>query len=100
MSTIYISEYARLGGDEDGDRSDYLFDDGTTTHQKATYTGTAGASAAFQDDTRFVRIVCDASAWLAFGAAPTAVTTTGVYVAANTAYIFAVKPGQKVSAVA
>ena len=66
MSTIYISEYSRIGGDEDGKLMQVAFDDGNTTHQKATFTGTAGASAAFAATTRFVRIVVDAEAWLAF----------------------------------
>ncbi len=98
MSTMYISEYEELASSENG-----MVQAGrepAVVVQKATFTGTAGASAAFNARTKFIRVSCDAAAFLSFGVAPTAVTATDLPVQANTPEYFGVIPGQKVSAVA
>jgi len=100
MSTMYITEYSRLAGDADGRVIQAGKHDAYDTDQQVTFTATAGASAAFGADTHLIRVSCDAAAFLAFGADPTAVTTEGTPVQANTPEFFGVVPGQKVSAVA
>ena len=67
--------------------------------QQVTFTGTAGTSAAFNTQTRFVRIFVDGVAALEFGSAPTAVTSTGSRAAAASTEFYGVIPGHKVSAV-
>ena len=98
MSTMYISEYEELASSENG-----MVQAGrepSVTTQKVTFTGTAGASAAFNSRTKFIRVSCDAAAFLAFGLDPTAVTATDLPVQASTPEYFGVIPGQKISAVA
>jgi len=99
MSTMYITEYSRICGDEDGHIIQAGHNDGNQTDQQITFTTTAGTSAAFADTTRFIRVSCDGAGYLEFGSAPTAVTATGTPVAADTPEFFGVVPGQKVSAV-
>ena len=100
MSTCYITEYSRLAGDKDGHLIQAGKHDAYDVDQKVAFTATAGVSAAFGAETHFIRVSCDAAAFLAFGTAPTAVTTTGTPVQANTPEFFGVAPGQKISAVA
>lgn len=99
MSAMYITEYSRIAGDADGHRIQAGKHDSYDVDQKVSFTGTAGVSAAFNDNTHFIRVVCDGAGYLAFGSAPTAVTTTGTPVQANTPEFFGVVPGQKISAV-
>lgn len=66
--------------------------------QKITFT-TSTASAAFGATTRYVRVIADADFYFAFGAAPTAATTSGAFMKANTVEYFRVNPGDKVAAV-
>lgn len=98
MSTMYITEYAELATDAKGNAIQAGRDKGATT-QKRAFTATAGTSNAFQKGTRFIRVSCDAAAYLAFGSAPTAVTLEGTPVQANTPEFFGVVPEQKISAV-
>lgn len=56
------------------------------------------ASAAFNANTRFVRIATDAPCSYLFGASPTAIATTP-RMGANTDLIFGVVPGQKVAVI-
>lgn len=63
-----------------------------------TYTTTA-ASAAFSDDTVFVRLeALGAEAYLEFGTAPTATTANTLHLAAAAVEYFAVTAGHKVAA--
>jgi len=100
MSTMYITEYAHIAGDKDGHIVQAGKHDGYETVQQITFTGTAGQSAAFQADTAFIRVSCDAAAFLKFGDNPTAVTATDTAVQANTPEFFGVVGGQKISGVA
>lgn len=70
-----------------------------STHQKVTYTGTAGTiSNAVGTQSRVVRIVCTSAAYIVFAKTPTA-TTSDVYVPADKPEYFTINPGEKVSAV-
>ena len=98
MSTLYVTEYEDLAFDGRGHVIQAGKEPAVTT-QKVTFTGTHGESAAFNSRTNFIRIYADGAGYLAFGAAPVAVTTTGTPISASTAEYFGVIPGQKVSAV-
>jgi lipoprotein-anchoring transpeptidase ErfK/SrfK len=71
-----------------------------TARQNVTFTTTpAVQSSAFNANTRFVRVVADADARLAFGADPTAVVTTDTLIVSGNAEYFAVVPGHKLSVI-
>lgn len=99
MSSMYITEYKNLAFDENGHVIQVGLEPAEAT-QVVTFTATAGASAAFGQNTRFIRVSCDAAAFLAVGLAPVSVTATGTPVQANTPEYFGVKSGFKISAVA
>lgn len=56
-------------------------------------------SAAFNANTRFVRLHTDAICSVVFGESPTAVTNTQKRMAANSTEFFGVVPGQKVAVI-
>jgi hypothetical protein len=96
---MYISEYENLAFDEHGNVIQAGHEPSLTV-QQVTYTATSGASTAFQANTRFIRVSCDAAAYLKFGLAPTAVTLVDLPVQANTPEFFGVNSGQQIAAVA
>jgi len=100
MAIAYIREYARLVGDADGNPMQVGHEDGNRTNQKVTFTAGATASAAFQSDTKFIRVYTDTAGYMEFGAAPTATTADDIPIAATTPEYFGVVGGQKVSIVA
>lgn len=90
MSTLYISEYAEaahfpttlgVGAEPSHDQT------------PLTISSTSGASAAFQNNTRLVRIHTDAICSIVFGTAPTAVAQTQKRLAANQTEYFGVPMG-------
>lgn len=89
MAKAHISEYRNLVVDESG-RVVPVADEPAVV-QDVDYTTTT-ASAAFADDTRFVRIICDAKAHLIFELAPTA-DAEDPYVPADVAEYFGVPKG-------
>lgn len=95
MAILYISEYSRLGGDADGHIVAVGFEP-ATEQTPVTFT-TSTASAAFGADTKFIRVQADAGCFIAFGAAPTA-TTSSKPLTADTPEYFGVIGGQKVAA--
>lgn len=97
MATMYIREYKYLCRDEGGNVIQAGLEDGFTTGQSVAYT-TSSQSAAFQDDTKLIRVSCDAEAFLDFGTNPTAAAADGVNVQADTPEFFGVVGGQKVAA--
>lgn len=69
------------------------------THQSAAYTGTAGTiSNAVAAGTYKVRVIVTSAAYIKIGSSPTA-TTSDVYMAAEAAEYFSIRPGEKVSAI-
>jgi hypothetical protein len=96
MATLHIREYAYLARDENG-RLAQIGAEPAEAGQSVSFS-TSSQSAAFQVDTRFVRVIADADAWLDFGADPTAATAGGLLVKANEAEYFGVVPGHKVAA--
>ncbi len=65
--------------------------------QVVAYTGTAGTSAALDARVRLVRVWCTTDAYIAVGAAPTAVATN-IPLTAKVAEYFPISEGWKVSA--
>ncbi len=96
MATLYITEYETLAPIDHGIFAQCGYEDGGVTEQTVTYT-TSTASTAFQDETRFVRVVADALAHVEFGSAPTA-TISNKPIQANVPEYFGVVGGQKVAA--
>lgn len=89
-ATCKISEYANLVMDEAGRIVPVAVEPSITT-QNVTYTSSA-QSAAFNANTRFIRIVCDAKAHYVFSANPTA-TAAAPYLAADAPEYFGVARG-------
>lgn len=96
MAIMYITEYEDLARDN-RDSTIQAGQEPGSAEQAITYTTTV-ASAAFNPSTRFVRIKCNAAAFLEFGVAPTATTANSTHVSANIPEFFGVKPGHKVAA--
>lgn len=97
MSNLSITEYRSVGRDVNGSPLPAGLAPAVTI-QNVTFTATAAASNAFNDETVFVRIVADADCRIVFGTAPTATSTDTLMVAGNAEY-FGVKAGLKVSAI-
>lgn len=98
MANLFIQEYAELAQDTRG----YMVQAGrepALATQVVAHTATAGSSATFHNNTKFIRVVADTAAYLKFGVNPTAVTATDMPIQANTVEFFGVTKGQKVSAV-
>lgn len=89
-ATCKISEYSRLVVDANNREVPVALEPAIAV-QNITYT-TSTQSAAFNSDTRFVRIVCDAKAHFEFGGNPTA-AATDPYLAADTAEYFGLAGG-------
>lgn len=96
MADAYITEYSELARDA----LDYTIQAGKEPgiFQKVTFT-TSTQSAAFGNETRFIRLVSDTDCYIEFGVNPTAVNVTDTLVKANTPEFFGVIPGQKVALV-
>jgi len=96
MSSLHITELSYVPEAPDGtplwiaDMSQVL------AQQVVTFT-TSTASAAFNSNTRFIRVYSDAKVFLDFGAAPVA-TNEKIPVAADAPEYFAVNPGSKLAA--
>jgi hypothetical protein len=91
MANAFIAEYANLVNDENG-HSVPVPQEPPLAVQRVVYT-TAAASAAFNDSTRFVRIIADAKAHFRFSVAGTAATALYPYLAADSAEFFGVPKG-------
>lgn len=97
MASLYISEYERLVEDATGKPVLAGMEPAVTT-QKVTFS-TSAASAALNSRTRYVRIVVDANAHLAFGSSPTATTNDAPIQANSPEYFGVVNAGIKIAAV-
>jgi hypothetical protein len=97
MSTMYIEEFAEADRLANG-----LFPRAPAIAvQHISFTGTPGVSAAFNAETKYVRIHCDGIASLLFSTAGTAAAVTDPRVAASVDQFRSVRPntGMKVSAI-
>lgn len=98
MSIMYIREYTESGIYNNG--NNIPIEPGTD-QAPVTFTGTAGQSATFKNNTRVVRIAVDGTASILFGVNPTAVANTNLRMGAGQTSDFLVSLGSglKVSAV-
>jgi hypothetical protein len=94
VNTCYVTEYARVVEDDAGKTVPVASTIQTT--QSVVYTTSTAVTNAFSQSTTFVRIICTATAYFAFGASPTA-TAASPYLPANTVEYFGVTKGQKVA---
>lgn len=97
MGTLNITEYERLHQDEAGNVMPVGRCDGSETHQTNVSFTTSAQSAAFGATSRYIRVVADIDAYLAWDSNPTA-TVNSTRVPAGTVEYFGVVPGQKVAA--
>ena len=98
MSNLSVTEYDNTTLDARGDSMPVATNPGVTI-QNISFTATAGVSAAFDRDTKLVRVISDADCRILFGANPTAVVTDMLLKAGSVEY-FGVTPYIKISAVA
>lgn len=91
MAVLYITEYARQGRDAAGYQM-VVADEPPVANQTVAITAGSTASAAFNVNTKFVRISTDAICSIEFGTAPTASATTR-RMPANTTEYFSVPQG-------
>lgn len=96
MSTAYIQEYSEMPK-INGQVLLVGQEPAAVTQTPVTFTGTAGQSAAFGANTKFVRIHVDGIASVKFGTNPTAVANTDARMVAGTTEFFGVTPTHKVS---
>ncbi len=94
MSNAFISEYRKIKQDESGAFVPVAVEPPLTT-QQITFS-TSAASSAFNESTRFIRVICDAKAHFKFDAAPTAIATDP-YMPPDTEQHFGVSAGGKVA---
>lgn len=100
MATLYITEFSHIAptATPGGETAPAPVAAGVAEQSMAITAGST-PSAAFNAKTFFVMIHTDAICSLAFGAAPTAVTTAH-RMAANETRFYGVTPGQKVAVIA
>lgn len=96
-ASAYISEYAALGQTSSGTATAQIATLPPFVDQKVTFTGTAGASAAFGVKTKFIRLHCDAAC--SYSVSGTA-TTSNARLPADVIEYFGVQPGQVLSVIA
>lgn len=97
MAKVYITEFIGQAVDRNG----MFLPMGWTppiTEQVVSITNASVQSAAFNTNTKFVRVHVDALCSIAFGASPTATVNTA-RMAANTTEYFAVTAGQKLAVI-
>lgn len=96
MASLSITEYSNLGLNGNAP----IPQEPAITGQNVSFTTTT-ASAAFNERTRFVRLVASADCYVKFGASPTA-TTSDQFLSAELEYFRGVPEGKacKVAAVA
>lgn len=95
MSSIYITEYASLARDAQGNVI-AAGQEPAAVEQKKTVSGTSAQSDAFGGTTRFVQISVDGITSLQFGTNPTA-TTSMQRLAAGEKVFYGVRPDLKVA---
>lgn len=98
MAKVYITEFVSVGGTGNFPVQGALADGQYTEQTPITTSGSSQQSAAFQTNTKFVRIHTDGIMSIAFGVNPTATVNT-MRLAANQTEYFSVIPGQKLAVI-
>ncbi len=97
MATVEITEYSNQVIDEHGWRLARPKEPAITV-QQVTISGSSVQSAAFNANTKFVRVHCDEPCRVAFGTNPTAAATS-MRLGASKSEIFGAGAGQKVAVI-
>ena len=92
MANLYVRYYKRMGRDEQGNLVP-VGEEPAEGGMKITYT-TAKLSGAFPKYVRFIRMVADADAYIAFGTTPTATASESLKLEADVAEYFALNPNE------
>lgn len=90
-ATCKISEYRSLATDAQGREVPVALEPPITT-QTVTYT-TSAQSSALDDQTRFIRVICDAKAHFVISAAGTNATDNSPFISSGVAEYFGVQAG-------
>jgi len=92
MAILHVTEYSHLAVDSGGHGIQAGMEP-ALERQQVTFT-TTNESAAFKNDTSFVRVMSDTDAYITFGIGTvTATTLTDTLIKANVAEFFGVKSG-------
>lgn len=97
MAKVYITEYVMLGVGF-GATPTVVKEPAFVSQTPVAIGGSSVQSAAFNADTRYIRVHTDAVCSIAFGTNPTA-TANSMRLAANQTEYFAVVPGQKLAVI-
>ena len=84
MAVLYITEYARVAADPNGDLAMSL--EPPVAEQTISITGSSTQSNAFNTATKFVRLHTDVVCSVLFGLSPTVTTSSGRMAANQTEY--------------
>ena len=98
MSTLYITEFAKLGQQLSFLATVQAAQQPPTAEQTVAFS-TEAKSSAFNPNTRFIRVQPDAICSISIGSTPTATTAMARMTAGQTEY-YGVNPGDKVSVIA
>lgn len=99
-TTIYVSEYTQLGYVGNSPTQLIQAPAGPPLVEQHIQVGSNSvASAPFSSKTKFIRVVTDTTANLAFGTAPVAVTNAHL-LPANAVVFYAVAPGSSIAVIA
>jgi hypothetical protein len=96
MAVLYLTEFADVGIHLLGEVPVAFYPE--TANQTVSITGGSLQSAAFNANTRFIRVHPDVVCSIAIGANPTATTVTARMSAGTTEY-FAVRDGHKIAVI-
>ena len=97
MASIWITELRAMPIDSNGKTVEAASLPAITT-QKVAISGTSAQSAAFNADTKFIRVLSDLNCCILSSADPTA-TTSDLPLTAENAEYFGVIPGQKLATI-
>lgn len=94
MAILYIAEFATFTPPGAPGGLGQIAQQPTLAEQTVVIGASSTQSAAFNTNTRFVRLHCDVAAEVEFGTNPTAVLNTSARMAANQTEYFGVPKGQ------
>lgn len=97
MATLFVTEYQLVEHNRWGFQAQVGVEP-AEANQTVAIGGTSTQSSAFGADTKLVRVHTDTTCSIAFGASPTATSSTA-RLAANATEYFRVEPGHKVAVI-
>lgn len=98
MALVYITEYSIMARDEKGIAVPVPVEPALVDQTPVAISGSSVQSAAFNADTKFVRIHTDAVCSIKFGSNPTA-SANSQRLGANDTQYYGVQPGHKVAVI-